>query len=270
MPGIPDAISVAGPDTHCLIVAVPYNGPADVSSNLPRSVAAAILREIADGLDDAEQQPCGYRLATGKPCPVHDRAASPSAALYDAGRQAAEGAARGMRRAQRPRGLDDLLAHLAGRTPDSHPADGEQPRPHPNPFALDPEQVERAQKALGDAFATFGRKLRTALEEAAAKMQPADGDRADDDPRPRIEVDLEQPADPEPIEEQPATPTVVDCAHGYGLLRDSCPGCDAEQETPHDADPVTLRPEWAKRDMRRCRRCTLRPSHPIHKARAAQ
>jgi hypothetical protein len=205
----PDAINVAGPDTHCLIVAVPYNGPADVSSNLPRSTAAAILREIADGLDDAEQQPCGYRAVTGKPCPVHDRAASPSAALYDAGRQAAEGAARGMRKAQRPRGLDDLLAHLAGRTADGHPADGEQPRQHPNPFALDPE----------------------------------------------------------PNEEQPAgTPERVRCAHDYWLMQDSCPGCDAEQETPHAADPVTLRPAWARRDMRRCRRCGLVPSHAIHPA----
>ncbi|MFD8151724.1 hypothetical protein ACFV28_13365 [Streptomyces sp. NPDC059720] len=249
---IPDAVNVASLDTHALIVTVPYDGPADVASSLPRRAAADVLRQIADQLEQTDNQPCGYRLATGQPCPVHDRATAP-----------------------RPRGLDDLLGHLAGRTPGKHPADGEQPRPHPNPFALDPEQVERAQKALGDAFATFGRKLRTALEEAAAKMQQtgeqADGEHQDDaDPRPRIEVDLEQPADPEPIEEQPATPTVVDCAHGYGLLRDSCPGCDHEQETPHDADPVTLRPAWAKRDMRRCRRCTLRPSHPIHKARAAQ
>jgi hypothetical protein len=92
-------------------------------------------------------------------------------------------------------------------------------------------------------------------------------DTADDDPRPRIEVDLDTPADPEPIEEQPAgTPERVRCAHDYWLMQDSCPGCDAEQETPHAADPVTLRPAWARRDMRRCRRCGLVPSHAIHRA----
>ncbi|MGA5084072.1 hypothetical protein [Streptomyces pseudogriseolus] len=93
---------------------------------------------------------------------------------------------------------------------------------------------------------------------------------ATDDPRPRIEIDLEQPAEPERVEERPAVPTVVDCAHGYGLMRDSCPGCDHETETPHDADPVTIRPTWAKRNMRRCRRCGCVPSHPIHRAPKAQ
>lgn len=90
---------------------------------------------------------------------------------------------------------------------------------------------------------------------------------AERDERPRIEVDLDQPAAPAPIEAPaPAVPTVVPCAHGYGLMRDSCPGCDAEQERPHQADPVTIRPEYAKRDMRRCRRCSLVPSHAIHRA----
>jgi len=239
---IPDAISVASLDTHCLIVTVPNDGPADVASSLPRPVAAGILRRLADALEN-DTTPCGRAAATGEPCPVHD--------------------------AQRPRSLDDLLDHVADQLADDgkHPADGEQPRPHPNPFALDPEQVEHAQQQLGAAFAEFGRKLRTAMEQAAANLRDLAEQHADTtDPRPRLEVDLEPTERVEPVDAAPAVPTVVDCAHGYGLLRDSCPGCDAEQETPHDADPVTIRPEWAKRNMRRCRRCTLRPSHPIHKA----
>ncbi|MEV2203756.1 hypothetical protein AB0E11_27870 [Streptomyces fradiae] len=81
-------------------------------------------------------------------------------------------------------------------------------------------------------------------------------------------IDTGENTENEPAAAEPdtAAPTVVRCAHGYGLLRDSCPGCDHEQETPHDADPVTVRPTWAKRDMRRCRRCGLTPSHAIHRA----
>ncbi|MFE7316427.1 hypothetical protein ACFU7T_25545 [Streptomyces sp. NPDC057555] len=60
------------------------------------------------------------------------------------------------------------------------------------------------------------------------------------------------------------TAATVRCAHDYGLLRDSCPGCDAEQERPHQADPVRVIPSWTHRPYRRCRRCALRPSHPIH------
>jgi hypothetical protein len=56
----------------------------------------------------------------------------------------------------------------------------------------------------------------------------------------------------------------IRCAHGYGLMRDSCPGCDHMQETPHAADPVRVKPRWAKRQMRRCRHCALVPSHRIH------
>lgn len=82
MPRIPDAITVAGPDTHCLVVAVPYDGVAEVSSSVPRPVAARILRNLADGL---EQQPCPTSLATGQPCPVHDRPARAGVdALLDA------------------------------------------------------------------------------------------------------------------------------------------------------------------------------------------
>nr|WTB07414.1 hypothetical protein OG546_26255 [Streptomyces antimycoticus] len=268
MPGIPDAISVASPDTHCLIVAVPHDGPAEISSSLPRPVAADVLRQIADQLE-AGASSCARALATGKPCPVHDRPASPSADLLAAGTEAPAAFARGMRDAQRPDALDSLLDHLADRMPD-----GEQPSP--NLFPVDSQQVEHAQQQLGEAFATFGRKLRTALEQAAATMQqyaeqaatePAEGEQqADDDPRPRIEVDLEPAAAPEPITAAPATPERVRCTHNYWLMQDSCPGCDAEQETPHEADPVAVRPRWAKGDMRRCRRCALVPSHAIHRA----
>ncbi len=55
-----------------------------------------------------------------------------------------------------------------------------------------------------------------------------------------------------------------DCAHGYGLMRDSCPGCDADQERPHLADPVRVWPAWAKRPLTRCRRCALVPSARVH------
>jgi hypothetical protein len=60
--------------------------------------------------------------------------------------------------------------------------------------------------------------------------------------------------------------TRVLCAHGYVLMQDSCPGCDAEAEAPHVADPVTVRPSWNNRPFKRCRRCALVPSHRIHTA----
>ena len=233
MSRIPDTVAVASLDTHHLIVTVPNHGPAEVASSLPRTVAADVLRQIADSLE-SDAGSCGFSIATGRPCPVHDRPTTP-----------------------RLRGLDDLLDHLADHIPD----DGDHP--------ADTEQQATPPPSLADALAEFSRNLRAAMEQAGAERDntaPADTEQADDDPRPRIEVDLEQPAEPEPVEEQPATPTVVACAHGYGLLRDSCPGCDHEQDTPHEADPVTIRPRWAKRDMRRCRRCALRPSHYIHKA----
>lgn len=56
------------------------------------------------------------------------------------------------------------------------------------------------------------------------------------------------------------------CSHDYVLMQDSCPGCDHESETPHPAEPVAVRPAWAKGPMKRCRRCGQRPSHRIHKA----
>ncbi|NUS13419.1 MAG: hypothetical protein HOY69_18795, partial [Streptomyces sp.] len=51
MTRIPDAVAVASLDTHRLIVAVPNEGPAEVSCNLPRPVAADVLRQLADSLD---------------------------------------------------------------------------------------------------------------------------------------------------------------------------------------------------------------------------
>lgn len=237
---IPDTVNVASLDTHCLIVTVPNHGPADVASSLPRTVAADLLRQIADSLE-GDTGSCGFSIATGRPCPVHDVQAAP----------------------RRPRSIDDLLDHLADRIPD----DGEQQATPP--------------PSLADAFAEFGRHLRTAMEQTTAGTQQhddqptdtrrdstatADTEQADGDPRPVIEVDLAQPTEPGPIEEHPATPARIQCAHGYVLMQDSCPGCDAEQDTPHEADPVTVRPRWAKGTMRRCRRCALRPSHYIHKA----
>ena len=55
------------------------------------------------------------------------------------------------------------------------------------------------------------------------------------------------------------------CAHGYYLLQDSCPGCDHECETPHEAEPVKVKPGWAMRVMTRCRRCGGVASDRIHK-----
>lgn len=58
----------------------------------------------------------------------------------------------------------------------------------------------------------------------------------------------------------------VPCDHGYFLLHDSCPGCDAAEETPHEADPVSVYSPWAKTEVRRCRKCGMSPSHSVHAA----
>ncbi|MGF3196723.1 hypothetical protein [Streptomyces diastaticus] len=112
MTRIPDAVSVASLDTHRLIVAVANSGHTDVSSNLPPSGVADVLRQIADRYEGKAGQ-CLGAFVDGEPCPVHDAPASISAAALDAGRQAADGYADGMREAQRPAGLDALLDHLA-------------------------------------------------------------------------------------------------------------------------------------------------------------
>jgi len=57
----------------------------------------------------------------------------------------------------------------------------------------------------------------------------------------------------------------VRCVHGYVLMQDSCPGCDAESERPHPADMVTVRAEWMKRPGRRCRRCSLTERASVHR-----
>lgn len=121
MTRIPDAVAVASLDTHRLIVAVPNEGPAEVSCNLPRPVAASVLRQLADGLDSPAGR-CETALATGHPCPVHDAPASLSEAMLAAGAGAAEAFARGIRQAQRPAGLDALLNHVAA----AMGTDGEQ------------------------------------------------------------------------------------------------------------------------------------------------
>jgi hypothetical protein len=97
MTRIPDAVAVASLDTHRLIVAVPNEGPAEVSCNLPRPVAAGILRQLAAALDSPAGR-CDTAVVTGRPCPVHDR----------------------------PAGLDALLDHVAaamGPDDDEHLAD---------------------------------------------------------------------------------------------------------------------------------------------------
>ncbi|MFM9576798.1 hypothetical protein ACKI1I_03725 [Streptomyces turgidiscabies] len=102
MTRIPDAVAVASLDTHRLIVAVPNEGPADIATNYPRQAAADVLRQLADGLDSPAGL-CATARATGRPCPIHDAPAPPSAVLLATG--PAEALARGMRRAQRPDGL---------------------------------------------------------------------------------------------------------------------------------------------------------------------
>lgn len=99
MSRIPDAVAVASLDTHRLIVAVPKQGPTEITTDLPRAAAASALRQVADQLTSPAGQ-CETALITGRPCPVHDAPASPSGA-------------------QRSAGLSALLAHLtAAMSPD--------------------------------------------------------------------------------------------------------------------------------------------------------
>ncbi|MFE2043215.1 hypothetical protein ACFXAZ_20260 [Streptomyces sp. NPDC059477] len=114
MTRIPDAVAVASLDTHRLIVAVPNEGPADIATNLPRQTAADVLRQLADGLDSPAGL-CATARATGRPCPIHDAPAPPSAVLLATG--PAEALARGIHQAQRPDGLDQLLAAVAEQLP---------------------------------------------------------------------------------------------------------------------------------------------------------
>ncbi|NUS58954.1 MAG: hypothetical protein HOV66_29475, partial [Streptomycetaceae bacterium] len=102
MTRIPDAVAVASLDTHRMIVAVPNEGPADIATNLPRQMAADVLRQLADGLDSPAGL-CATARATGRPCPIHDAPAPPSAVLLAT--SPAEALARGIHQAQRPDGL---------------------------------------------------------------------------------------------------------------------------------------------------------------------
>ncbi|MFJ9892699.1 hypothetical protein ACIQPR_05135 [Streptomyces sp. NPDC091280] len=106
MTRVPDAVAVASLDTHRLIVTVPNEGPADIATNLPRQTAADVLRQLADGLDSPAGL-CATARATSRPCPIHDAPAPPSAVLL----------ARGTGQAQRPDGLDRLLAAVADQLP---------------------------------------------------------------------------------------------------------------------------------------------------------
>ncbi|MFD5901736.1 hypothetical protein ACFWHG_09555 [Streptomyces microflavus] len=62
MTRIPSTVAVASLDTHRLIIAVPNEGAAEVASNLPRPVAATVLRQLADQLDDSAGrcENCGH------------------------------------------------------------------------------------------------------------------------------------------------------------------------------------------------------------------
>lgn len=54
------------------------------------------------------------------------------------------------------------------------------------------------------------------------------------------------------------------CDHGYYLMTDSCPNCDAMEETPHKATPQKVTVPWSRKPYHRCTACALIPSHPIH------
>lgn len=58
----------------------------------------------------------------------------------------------------------------------------------------------------------------------------------------------------------------VQCAHGYWLEQDSCPGCDAATERPHPADPVVVRVLSTGRLGKRCRECGESSRAPQHTA----
>ncbi|MEU1020234.1 hypothetical protein [Streptomyces sp. NPDC005898] len=96
MSRIPDAVAFASLDTHRLIVTVPNEGPADVACNLPRPVAADILRQLANSLEGPAGA-CDTAYATGAPCPLHDAPVP------------------------RPAGLDALLAAVADQLPADDP-----------------------------------------------------------------------------------------------------------------------------------------------------
>ncbi|MFJ5999637.1 hypothetical protein [Streptomyces sp. NPDC092370] len=167
MPRIPDAVAVASLDTHRLIVAVPNEGPAEITCNLPRPVAASVLRQLADGLDSPAGR-CDTALATGRPCPVHDVPASLSEGMLAAGQQAAEGFARGIAQAQRPAGLDALLDHVAAAmTPDD-----DEHRAAEEPPALTADDVRDALAFNADDRDQVLATLRDVLLDTTATRTP--------------------------------------------------------------------------------------------------
>ena len=56
------------------------------------------------------------------------------------------------------------------------------------------------------------------------------------------------------------------CTHGYVMMQDPCPGCDAMQETPHEAVTVHVTPRWSNRAHIRCVHCQRVASNRIHTA----
>lgn len=54
------------------------------------------------------------------------------------------------------------------------------------------------------------------------------------------------------------------CTHGYNFT-DSCSNCDAQSETAHQAELVTVRLPWLKHPARRCRQCGQKPGHRNHR-----
>ncbi|MFD5610466.1 PP2C family protein-serine/threonine phosphatase [Kitasatospora sp. NPDC127060] len=56
------------------------------------------------------------------------------------------------------------------------------------------------------------------------------------------------------------------CAHDCVLMQDGCSGCDAAEELPHPADPVTVRSPWTSRMVKRCRTCAQPPNRRIHRS----
>ncbi|MGW8876364.1 hypothetical protein [Streptomyces mirabilis] len=152
MTRIPDAVAVASLDTHRMIVAVPNEGPADIATNLPRQVAAEVLRQLADGLDSPAGL-CATARATGRPCPIHDAPAPPSAVLIATG--PTEALARGIHQAQRPDGLDQLLAAVAEQLPADRAADGLAAMSNPAERAADEARQCLAFNAAEQSPALF-------------------------------------------------------------------------------------------------------------------
>lgn len=56
----------------------------------------------------------------------------------------------------------------------------------------------------------------------------------------------------------------IQCDHGYVLMQDSCPNCDAMQETKHEPKMVRVM-GFKGRGVRRCTACGQATSHPAHK-----